>query len=712
LGVCLLCLFLSDNRARLFFSFNVLLWRLFFFAAAILHSPEGKSERRLFLSYPGMAALMRKKYPDDCSQTSNSTSKNNPGRKTDWFDPAGLILADKTGMKMRLLAKFNRPAYIFSSPWLLAAAAGLLIMIVVTFAFHNLRLEERLMTNAMLQKASTLMRVIHSGSRASFLNDLRKDYWNNEAWTVHVQRVIDHLSEDPDLRFLSLVDAKGKVVAHSDHSRVGASEPLPEKKGDQTASEEQPQLAYSIQPFREYGRVFETVRQFSPAFPVILPTPVRPLREGQPGFFPHSPEERHPMLKLYPEGIPTSEQYFVVVGLDMKEFDRTLGRLRMQIFMLSLAMLLVGLGGWFSLTAVQGFRISQKTIEDIQAYTSLLIAKLPVGVIATDASGRITTWNQAIAALIGLGKNAATGKRPADILPAPLADFFQHSDQPDEAPKESSVRLTFGARRCELLCHPLVITDSEQQFMGRVLLISDVTEIRSLEQRMRENERLAAVGRMAGGVAHEVRNPLSSIKGLALLLKNKFPAGSREQDTADLLIQETERMNRTITEMLSFTRPSALRPGQVDLARLLTRSLELIRAEAAENGIATALEAPPDLPPVLGDVDRLQQVVMNVLLNAIQAMEQGGRLTVGLGVRAEGRTVELRISDTGQGIAADLLPQVFYPYFTTKQGGTGIGLAISQKIIADHGGSIEMESEPGQGATVIIQLPVAPLPQA
>jgi two-component system sensor histidine kinase HydH len=672
--------------------------------------------RRLFLSYPGMAALMRKKYPDDCSQSSVSMDKSEQDRKAPWFDPAGLILADGTGMKMRLLKKFNRPAYIFSSPWLLAAAAGLLIMIVVTFAFHNLRLEERLMTNAMLQKASTLMRVIHSGSRASFLNDLRKDYWNNETWTVHVQRVIDHLSEDPDLRFLSLVDAKGKVIAHSDHSRVGASEPLPEKKGDQAASEEQPQMAYSIQALRDYGRVFETVRQFSPAFPVILPTPMRPLREGQPGFLLHSPEERRPMLKLYPEGIPTSEQYFLAVGLDMKEFDRTLGRLRMQIFMLSLAMLLVGLGGWFSLSAVQGFRISQKTIEDIQAYTSLLIAKLPVGVIATDASGRITTWNQAIAQLIGLGKNAATGKRPTEILPAPLAAFFQQSDEPGaesaETPKESSVRLTFGARRCELLCHPLIITDSEQQFMGRVLLISDVTEIRSLEQRMRENERLAAVGRMAGGVAHEVRNPLSSIKGLALLLKNKFPAGSREQDTADLLIQETERMNRTITEMLSFTRPSALRLGRVDLARLLTRSLELIRAEAAENGIATVLDAPPDLPPVLGDVDRLQQVVMNVLLNAIQAMEQGGRLTVALGVRAEGRTVELRISDTGQGIAADLLPQVFYPYFTTKQGGTGIGLAISQKIIADHGGSIEMESELGQGATVIVQLPVAPLPHA
>ena len=268
------------------------------------------------------------------------------------------------------------------------------------------------------------------------------------------------------------------------------------------------------------------------------------------------------------------------------------------------------------------------------------------------------------------------------------------------------MRLTFGSRRCELLCHPLTITDSEQQYMGKVLLISDVTEIKSLEQRMRENERLAAVGRMAGGVAHEVRNPLSSIKGLALLLKNKFPAGSKEQDTAELLIQETERMNRTITEMLSFTRPATLHLGRVDLVELLGRGLELIKAEAAENRIDTVLEAQKDLLPVLGDVDRLMQVMMNILLNAMQAMEQGGKLLVTLGNRADHQGVEVRISDTGDGIAAELLPQVFYPYFTTKPGGTGIGLAISQKIIADHGGSIELESEIGKGTTVILQLPV------
>ena len=230
-------------------------------------------------------------------------------------------------------------------------------MIVVTFAFHNHRLEERLMTNAMLQKAATLMRVLHSGSRASYFNDLRKDYWNNDAWNIHVQRVIDHLTEDPDLLFVSLVDAKGKVIAHSDHARIGTVEPLPAYTLKQRETEDRSQIAYSIQIHKDFGRVFETVRHFSTTFPAIAPMPVRPMREGQRGPFFHEPEERRPMLRFYSEGTPQGEQHFVIVALDMKEFDKTLGRLRMQIFMLSLAMLLVGLGGWFSLSAVQGFRI-------------------------------------------------------------------------------------------------------------------------------------------------------------------------------------------------------------------------------------------------------------------------------------------------------------------------------------------------------------------
>ena len=596
------------------------------------------------------------------------------------------------------------------SPWLLAAAAGLLLMIVVTFAFHNLQLEERLMTDAMLQKASTMMRVLYSGSRASYFNELRKDLWNNEPWHTHIQRIIDQLIEDPDLNFIALTDLTGKVIVHSNHEQIGSNAPsFLVDTGEGETTKEHTQLSHRIDDMPDFGRVFVAMRRLPPIISVATPTPLRSMRERSRGgemrrMF-RELDRRHPPLRIFPEGFSQSAQFFVAVGLDMKEFDRTIGRLRMQIFMLSLAMLLVGFGGWFSLLAVQGYRVSQKTLEDMQAFTSLLIAKLPVGVIATGTSGRITTWNKAMAQLTGFEQAGITGRRPQDILPEQLAAFFDPINDRQKALTEYGVRLVVGGRRCELLCHPLTIIDSEQQYMGKVLLVSDVTEIKSLEQRMRESERLAAVGRMAGGVAHEVRNPLSSIKGLALLLKNKFAGGSKEQDTADLLIQETERMNRTITEMLSFTRPAALHLERVDLAGLIRRSLELIKAEAAENGVETVLNEQAELLRVRGDADRLQQVVMNVLLNGLQAMEEGGILSVSLANNVDGQAVEVRVRDTGPGIPPDLLAQVFFPYFTTKQKGTGIGLAISQKIVAEHGGTIELESESGSGTTVIMQFP-------
>ncbi|MGE4560394.1 MAG: hypothetical protein AB7E77_09345, partial [Desulfobulbus sp.] len=170
-------------------------------------------------------------------------------------------------MKWRLLKKIKRPAYIFSSPWLLAAAGGLLIMIVVTFAFHNLRLEERLMTNAMLQKASTLTRVLHSGARASFINDLRNNYWSNESWSVHVQRVIDHLAEDPDVLFFMVVDQNGTIIAHNNHARIGAKAVVPQIDEAGDIGDGPPRIIFSIQERKEFGRVFETIRPFTLVFP-------------------------------------------------------------------------------------------------------------------------------------------------------------------------------------------------------------------------------------------------------------------------------------------------------------------------------------------------------------------------------------------------------------------------------------------------------------
>ncbi len=601
-----------------------------------------------------------------------------------------------------------RSRFLFASPWLLAAAAGLLIIIVVTFAFHNLRLEKRLMTNAMLQKTITLMRVIPSASRASLIADLRKGYWQSEPWTSHVQRVIDHLIEDDDVLELAVIDEQGKVVAHSAAEKVGSEIPvLPIiEKGDKVTLINE--LSYSIEPTAQGNRMFRAVRPFPAILPMLPKGTHRPDLPRLNRFFMQERGDSPPLITPLPEPPDRGKRYFVLVGLDMSVFDQTIRRLRVQLIMLSAVMLLVGLAGWLSLSIIHGYRISQRTLDKVQAFTSMLVAKLPVGIIATDQEGRIATWNQVVAEITGIQPTEAVNHYPGDILPGEIASFFIHRPNAGKQEhKERELETQFQDNDFVLFCRSINILDSEQRYMGSVLLLSDVSEMKLLEQKMRENERLAAIGKMAGGVAHEVRNPLSSIKGLALLLKNKFAPGSKEQDTADLLIQETERMNRTITEMLSLTRPMTLNRELLHVGALLTKSLDFLRTECESRGVSVDLKLDENLPPVQGDRDRLHQVFMNIFLNSLQSMENGGKLTVAAYRNNRSFSkVFVSIRDTGEGMDRETLGQVFYPYFTTKKHGTGIGLAITQKIMADHKGDITIESEPGKGTTVQLIFPI------
>ncbi|NLZ18515.1 MAG: hypothetical protein GX087_12450 [Desulfobulbaceae bacterium] len=602
--------------------------------------------------------------------------------------------------------------YILSSPWLLAAAVALLVFIIATFASHNYRLEKRLMREALEQRAVTLVRVLYSSIRVTLINEIRQHQQLSSTWPEQLQQVVSHISDENDILFISLADANGTVVAHSDQKKIGSQL----QSEDPGCNTNDPPIRYQIVTSEGYGHAFIA----STAFTVLsqerggrrmqrMGANGQMMMHRQQGF-----EHRGPMMGFTIPPEIANQQFQVAVGLDVRGYEQALVRLKWQILLLSVAMLLVGVGGWLSLAAVQGYRVSRETVEKVQAYTALLVAQLPLGVIATTPEGRIETWNGAITALTGCSAREAVGKLPGVVLPAVLAAFFEEPETEGEnrskfaKPVEAAQRLvlTLAGERRVLLCQPLKITDAVQSYRGRVLLLSDITELTDLESRMRENERLAAIGRMAGGVAHEVRNPLSSIKGLAFFLKSKFPGGSREQESADLLVQETERLNRTITEMLDLTRPSQLQLEPVDMAALLRQSLSLMQAELDAHGIVVQLDCDQPLPLIQGDSDRLRQVLMNVLLNAQQAMDEGGELAVRTSTTADQRWLNIQVADTGRGIAPELLPQVFYPYFTTRESGTGIGLAISQKIIMEHKGSIDIQSEPGQGTVVRLRLPL------
>jgi len=250
--------------------------------------------------------------------------------------------------------------------------------------------------------------------------------------------------------------------------------------------------------------------------------------------------------------------------------------------------------------------------------------------------------------------------------------------------------------------------------IGITLLNSQVYE------RMKERDRLAALGQMAAGLAHEIRNPLGSIKGAAQYLQpgpttENGREGTREgtREFLDIIIEEVNRLNKIVSQFLDYARPYRGEQRQLEVADVLKKTLSLINKEAEEHGrVDIAAEFADRMPPVRADAEQLLQVFLNLSLNALQAMPHGGKLWIATALRRATRRgaaaafLEIRFRDTGVGIPPGDLKNLFIPFFTTKEKGTGLGLPISQRIIENHGGTIEVRSQPGEGATFTVLLPI------
>ena len=232
-----------------------------------------------------------------------------------------------------------------------------------------------------------------------------------------------------------------------------------------------------------------------------------------------------------------------------------------------------------------------------------------------------------------------------------------------------------------------------------------LTQIKGLEAEMARGERLATVGNLAAAVAHEIRNPLSAISMGLQRLRAEFEPAEREEyrRMVDLVQGEVRRLNAIVEEFLSLARPIELRPEPVPVAALLDEIRRLVEPQAGRAGIVVEQAVPDSLPDLRADRDRIKQVLLNLVLNAIEAMPSGGRLT--LGAAASGPALTLTVTDTGSGIPPDLLPRVFEPYVTSKTRGLGLGLAIARRVVEAHGGRIEAESGAGQGARFRVTLP-------
>jgi two-component system sensor histidine kinase PilS (NtrC family) len=359
-------------------------------------------------------------------------------------------------------------------------------------------------------------------------------------------------------------------------------------------------------------------------------------------------------------------------------------------------------------TSGEELRIAAKSLADLRALHERIIESIRSGLITTDLDGTIYTFNTAAAEITGYDPEAMHGKTIFSLF----GDVKYQIEVSLEAVKAGEPQPRF---ECDLLTpdgfavrigfavSPLTSEDNE--VTGLIVTFQDLTEIRSMEESARRKDRLAAVGRVGAGLAHEIRNPLGAMRGAIQVLQSNTPPESIQADLMDIILRESDRLNSIITNFLSYARPKVGSLAETDICEAIRDTFTLLRhSPDVQPGHELKEFLPNDPLFISADVSQLKQVFWNLARNALQAMPDGGVLSVRLEPFSHSR-IRIIFEDSGNGMTPDQVEQLFEPFSNSTSGGTGLGLSIVYQIIRDHGGTINVRSSEGEGTVITIELP-------
>ncbi len=335
----------------------------------------------------------------------------------------------------------------------------------------------------------------------------------------------------------------------------------------------------------------------------------------------------------------------------------------------------------------------------MQEYTANVLDSLSCGVVTLDPEGRVSTCNLTATRMLG---RSPAGLLPAEALGREIGSRLAEGEMPAYFQAELAGR--------PVGVHAARLRAQDGRLFGTVVVLDDLTEVKGLEEQVRRAEALAAVGRLAGGLAHEIRNPLGIVRASAQMLFDEV-ADPGVKECTQVIRQEVDRVNDLIQQLLDFSCPRPVVKSPLEVSKVVEGVVSLVQAYATQQGVAIETRLEPALPPVNGDEERLRQSLVNLLLNAVQAMPKGGRVLVEASHRkGDARApypcaVEIAVADQGHGIPREDLPRVFEPFFSTKAHGTGLGLAIALQVAHEHGGDILVESQVGKGSTFHVIIP-------
>lgn len=355
-----------------------------------------------------------------------------------------------------------------------------------------------------------------------------------------------------------------------------------------------------------------------------------------------------------------------------------------------------------------------RSLRNAEEFSSCILKSLNSGILVVDEKGTIIRTNDAVSTILGIEPHALVGHPMASVPEVRAFAAAVAETQATGIPRErAEVVVRIGEREIPLGFSTSVLEDYTGRSIGVLCHFQDLTRLKKLGEEVKRSQRLASLGEMAAGIAHEVRNPLNSIRGFTQLLQE----AARKRGDAEgveyttIVIEEVDRINAIVQDLLDFSRQRELSMFSLNLKELVESVVRQVQGEAAEAGVSVTMGASPSsMVSVMGNADKLRQLLLNLIRNAIQACAEGGHVELSLDIAPHPskvyREALVRVRDDGVGIPPDVIEKIFDPFFTTKDVGTGLGLAICQKIAEQHAGRIEVTSTLGLGSTFTLAIPL------
>jgi two-component system sensor histidine kinase HydH len=550
-------------------------------------------------------------------------------------------------------------------PALSIVAVGFILLVLISVStYRNLDRQKTMALNFLHRQGEGLILSLEASARIG----MKTLMWQE----VSLGSLLQETAKNGDIEYVYIIDEHGTIVHQSDPLKAGV---IIDWKPDITA---EGQIDSRIKTIPGSAQIYELAKFFSPMYE---PTMMH-HRNSQMGL-----DSGHPVNSHSHRGDT------IILGMEMTAYEQARQADIQHAFIMAAIILILGSGALFFIFVIQNYYLVDKTLKQTRDYTREVVANMANGLISIDSKGKIVSFNLLALELLGIKKSEVHGMDLRTLI-----DFEISGIQRTLMECKSVLDFEIYHQRKAGEIVPLALSatpikDGNRGCNGAVVVLRDLREIKLLQEQVKRSEKLAAIGELAAGVAHEIRNPLSSIRGFAQFLRHSLKDKPQEKEYAETMVTEVDRINRVVSDLLTFARPMAVEISPTDITELIEHSVRLVEADALSREVNIQMNI-SDLTKLPLDANQITQALLNLLLNALQTLSPKGNIEIGAELDASDSRLHLWVKDDGPGIPITRIEKIFEPFYTTREKGTGLGLAIVHKIVENHNGELSVISPP------------------